>query len=149
MKSTVPLPPKKCVYCQCEFAPRSPKHITCGPVCRNKKDKRAERKGKRAKVRKWHARKTAKMLKSNGDRIVEAFGCSAKGLKRWIESKMKPDMTWANYGGTGYDLGRWHIDHKVPLAKFDFEDPAQVRAAFHYTNIQPMWSMANVVKGDS
>ena len=62
-------------------------------------------------------------------------------LRAWIESKFLPGMTWEN-------RRQWHIDHIMPLAKFDLSDPAQQAAAFHYTNLQPLWAKDNLRKGD-
>jgi hypothetical protein len=50
-------------------------------------------------------------------------------------------MSWQNYG-------EWHIDHVRPLASFDLSDPAQQRAAFHFSNTQPLWAKENLAKSD-
>ena len=39
--------------------------------------------------------------------------------------------------------GDWHIDHITPLASVDLSDPAAVRSACHYTNLQPLWASVN------
>lgn len=71
---------------------------------------------------------------------IELIGCDVDNLKVYIESHFYDDMSWDNYG-------KWHIDHKIPCARFDFTDPAQQRECFHYTNLQPLWAKENIAKG--
>jgi hypothetical protein len=47
---------------------------------------------------------------------VRDLGCSIEEFISYLESKFKPGMSWNNYG-----LNGWHIDHIIPLAKFDLE----------------------------
>jgi hypothetical protein len=74
---------------------------------------------------------------------LEYVGCTASELRCWLESKFLSGMTWENRGRHG-----WHIDHIIPLAKFDLSDPVQQAAAFHYTNLQPLWAKDNLRKSD-
>jgi hypothetical protein len=67
-------------------------------------------------------------------------GCTVPELMAHLSSKFQPGMTWDNYG-------KWHIDHKRPLAAFDLTDPAQLATACHYTNLQPLWASDNIRKG--
>lgn len=87
-----------------------------------------------------HALKKSNSRKSM--RTLELLGCSAAELASHIQSLFLPGMTWENRGRHG-----WHIDHIVPLSKFDLSDPAQQAAAFHYTNLQPLWAKDNLSKG--
>ena len=41
-----------------------------------------------------------------------------------------------------------HIDHVIPLSAFNLDDQEQQRAAFHYTNLRPMWAIENKRKSD-
>jgi hypothetical protein len=45
-------------------------------------------------------------------------------------------------------IGDIHIDHVIPLAKFNLSDPEQQQSAFHYTNLRPMWGLENKQKSD-
>lgn len=75
-------------------------------------------------------------------RTIDLIGCTVAELARHLESKFLPGMTWENRGANG-----WHIDHIIPIAKFDLSDPQQQAAAFHYTNLQPLWAEDNRRKG--
>lgn len=69
------------------------------------------------------------------------IGCSVPRLRRHLESKWQPGMTWKTYGKFG-----WHIDHIKPCSSFDLSKPGQQRACFHYTNLQPLWAFDNLSK---
>lgn len=75
-------------------------------------------------------------------RTFDLIGCSPTELRAHIEALFLPGMSWEN-------RHLWHVDHKRPLASFDLRDPVQQRAAFHYTNLQPLWAEDNRRKSDS
>lgn len=58
-----------------------------------------------------------------------------------LERQFLPGMTWAN-------KGRWHIDHVIPLASFDFTSPedADFQAAWALSNLRPLWGLDNIRK---
>lgn len=70
---------------------------------------------------------------------IQDLGCSIEELKQHLESKFQIGMTWDNYG-------EWHIDHVVPLSKFDLTNKNQVKEACNYTNLQPLWAEDNFRK---
>lgn len=74
---------------------------------------------------------------------IENLGCSLDEFKSYLESKFQPGMSWENYGQFG-----WHVDHIVALSKFNLTDPEQLQQACHYTNLQPLWWLENVQKGN-
>jgi len=76
----------------------------------------------------------------SGSAILE-LGCSVEELKKHLESKFQPGMTWGNHS-----LNGWHIDHIIPLNSFDLTDPEQFKKACHYTNSQPLWAQDNWYK---
>ena len=61
-------------------------------------------------------------------------------LKKYLENKFKPGMSWKK-------RGLIHIDHIIPCASFDLTDPKQQAICFHYTNLQPLWAKENLIKG--
>ena len=83
-----------------------------------------------------------------GEGEIGRCGNSAKsaplpGAEAEIAAGFLPGMTWENHTRSG-----WHIDHIVPCAAFDLSDPAQQRACFHYTNLQPLWAKTNLKKSN-
>ena len=73
--------------------------------------------------------------------MIKLVGCSIIQLKKFIENKFIVGMSWDNYG-------KWHIDHIKPCAKFDLTKLAEQLACFHYSNLQPLWALDNIIKGD-
>ena len=74
---------------------------------------------------------------------IADLGCTIPELKKHLESKFQTGMTWDNRGK------EWHIDHVIPLARFNLQDRQQFLVACHYTNLQPLWARDNIVKGKS
>jgi len=73
---------------------------------------------------------------------LELIGCSREYFLYYLESQFTEGMSWDNYGVKG-----WHVDHKLPLVNFDLLDKEEVKKAFHYTNLQPLWWYDNLSKG--
>lgn len=74
---------------------------------------------------------------------VKDLGCTVSELRQHLESKFQIGMSWDNYGVYG-----WHIDHVIPLSSFDLTDQEQFKKACHYTNLQPLWAIDNIKKGN-
>ena len=62
-------------------------------------------------------------------------------LRNYLEKQFKEGMTWENYG-------QWHIDHIIPLSSFNLLDEKEVKKAIHYSNLQPLWAIDNLKKGN-
>lgn len=75
-------------------------------------------------------------------RTTILLGCSAEYLKQHIENQFSDGMTWDNHGVV------WHIDHIVPLSKVNWEDSDSYAKACHYTNLQPLFALDNIRKGN-
>lgn len=80
-----------------------------------------------------------------GGSAVRDLGCSIPEFKAHLESKFQEGMTWDNWGK---GLGKWNIDHIIPLAAFDLTNRQHVVLACYYLNLQPLWSEDNARKGD-
>jgi hypothetical protein len=72
---------------------------------------------------------------------MELLGCSFEFLKQHIESQFRGGMCWE-------DRFSFHIDHIRPLDSFDLTDPEQLKAACHWTNLQPLPPIENIRKSN-
>ena len=86
--------------------------------------------------------KVHKMLKNQPTSYINIIGCNIDFLKKWIEFRFDSNMTWNNFGSY------WHIDHILPINKFDLTKPGDINICFHWTNLQPLQSFENISKSD-
>jgi hypothetical protein len=70
------------------------------------------------------------------------LGCTFEQFRAYIEVQFVEGMAWSNYGTA------WEIDHKTPISAFDLSQPDQQKAAFRFTNCQPLWTTENRAKSD-
>ena len=82
-------------------------------------------------------------LKGNYKSLSTMFliGCDIDYLMYHIQEQFTEGMSWDNYGD-------WHVDHIKPCAKFDLSKPEEQHKCFNYTNLQPLWALDNILKGD-
>jgi hypothetical protein len=82
-------------------------------------------------------------LKSKGwgknNKFVEYIGCTQNELMVHIEKQFTEGMSWLN-------VGKWHIDHIIPLSSAQTEE--EMYKLCHYTNLQPLWALDNIKKGN-
>lgn len=83
--------------------------------------------------------KSDKIIKDKS--IIELIGCDFNFLKKYIEDKFLPTMSWENYGKY------WHIDHIKPCSLFDLSLIEEQKICFHYTNLQPLFAITQVIGG--
>jgi hypothetical protein len=83
--------------------------------------------------------KNRKITKSNTN--IKLLGCSYADLKKYIESKFTPGMTWDKVLKSEI-----HLDHIIPVDNFNLFDVEEQKRCFHYTNLQPLWGEENQQK---
>lgn len=76
---------------------------------------------------------------------IKDLGCTVNELINHLESLFEPGMTWKNYG---CKKNNWSLDHIKPLSKFDLTKRNEFLEACHYKNLQPMWHIENIKKGN-
>jgi hypothetical protein len=81
----------------------------------------------------------------NGQCWEKLVGYTLEELIRHLSKQFTEGITWDNYGAY------WHIDHKIPIAAFNFTTPKDYdfKACWSLKNLRPLEKTANLVKGDS
>jgi len=87
--------------------------------------------------------KLRKTFKNN--KTLDLLGCSKEFLRNYLESKFLDGMSWENYGK---EMNNWNIDHIIPCDAFDLTKIEQQKICFHYTNLQPLWKLDNILKSN-
>lgn len=66
---------------------------------------------------------------------------SVEDLRTHIERQFLPGMGWHN-------MGRWHIDHILPITSFKITGPdcAEFKACWSLPNLRPLWAIDNIKK---
>ena len=72
---------------------------------------------------------------------VEYLGCSSDEYFKWIFS-YNDSFVLQNHGKV------WHIDHVIPISKFDLNDEMQQLIAFNWRNTMPLYSRDNLSKNN-
>lgn len=95
----------------------------------------------RLKINLRHRLLVALNKKQRGGSVIRDLGCSILELKNYLESKFTEGMSWER-------RGEIHIDHIIPLSSFDLTNREHFLKANHYTNLQPLWAVDNIRKGN-
>jgi hypothetical protein len=81
--------------------------------------------------RKWQiAFRRYVMLESPCSYYAPFFALDAPNLRKWIETQFTGAQTWATFSQT------WQFEHRVPVALFNFEQEADLKLCWHFTNIR-------------
>jgi hypothetical protein len=79
-------------------------------------------------------------LKKN--KYSDFLGCDISFFKKWIEFRFNENMNWENMGTI------WHIDHILPISKFNFQNQNEIKICYHWTNLQPLEKFNNISKSN-
>jgi hypothetical protein len=78
-------------------------------------------------------------LKNKNKHTVEYLGCNSNDYLNWLSNYNK-NYNLENRGK------EWHIDHVIPLSKFDLDDQQQQLIAFNWRNTMPLSPKENLSK---
>lgn len=76
------------------------------------------------------------------DSALEFLGCTLDFFKAWLTYCFAEGMDFENHGSV------WHIDHTIPCSKFNFSNDGEQRICFHWSNMKPMYAVANISKNN-
>lgn len=85
----------------------------------------------------YRALKYTNQEKNN--KTIDILKYSPIDLKNHLESLFLEGMSWDNYG-------EWHIDHIIPLSKFNKDTPIHIINSLD--NLQPLWAIDNLIKSN-
>lgn len=85
----------------------------------------------------WSYLKKQNITKKN--KTIDIVGCSPSELREYLEKQFVDGMSWEN-------RNLWNIDHIIPLSSAKTEE--ELYKLFHYTNLQPLWMIDNIKKGN-
>jgi hypothetical protein len=73
----------------------------------------------------------------------EILQYSPEELSIHLENQFTEGMTWENYG-------EWHVDHKLPITVFNFQEIGdnEFMRCWGLDNLQPMWADENIRKSN-
>lgn len=73
-------------------------------------------------------------------KTMELLGCTIEFFMNHLSEKFTEGMNFENYG-------KWHIDHIIPLSSAG-NDLDRIKELCHYSNLQPLWAIDNIKKGN-
>ena len=107
------------------------------------KCKDCEREDPKEKFKRYVRTRIYNCLKRNKNkRSVDYLGCSNEEYFNYIMS-YNTDYTIENYGKI------WHIDHVIPISKFDMSKDADTKIAFNWRNTMPLCKEQNLRKNNN
>jgi hypothetical protein len=81
-------------------------------------------------------------LKNKCERTIDYLDCNINEFKDWISFNITNHFTFENYGT------EWHIDHVIPVSKFDLNNKEEQYIAFNWRNTTPLSVKENLSKNN-
>lgn len=141
---------KTCIKCGIDFIACRIDRVYCSDSCKHsasaKRNKIRHRNDPKTRLNRRISKSISNGLSKGkqGSSWRDLVGWDADDLRLHLERQFKKGMTWDNYGTC------WHIDHKIPIAAFNFESHEDIdfKRCWSLKNLQPLWSMENIIKSD-
>jgi len=105
------------------------------------KYKKGNPEGKNQKIKRTLRTRIFRVLEAKTKRTSEYLGCSGDEYIKWLLVNNN-NYNLENHGK------EWHIDHVIPLSKFDLNNQEQQLIAFNWRNTMPLSISENLKKGN-
>lgn len=94
-----------------------------------------------AELHRQHLRNAFK----SGKEAPDLLGCDKEFLSKWFEFQFTfdPEMKLENHGTY------WHIDHVLPINKWNLTDEEHKKLCFNWKNLMPLKAFSNISKHDN
>jgi len=73
----------------------------------------------------------------------ELLGEDLNFIKEWFDFCFSDEMNFGNQGSV------WHVDHVIPISKFNAKDEDDVKNCFNWKNLCPLLKFDNISKKDN
>jgi hypothetical protein len=145
---------KKCIYCHCVFDKsyfKCKKCLDCKRKCDNEYNKNDFIKDRKRIKRQTDISCKFKHLQSSrirnsliykSKKTIEYLGCNTEQYFNWLKYNFIDTFCFENHGK------EWHIDHVIPLSKFDITNEEQQLIAFNWRNTMPLSVKENLSKNN-
>lgn len=74
---------------------------------------------------------------------IEYLGTTSEIFKSWIEFNFEENMNFENHGKY------WHVDHVIPVSKFNINKEEDVLKCFNWINLSPLTKIDNLTKSNN
>ena len=82
-------------------------------------------------------------VSKNKLRTKDLLGEEISFIENWFKFCFIDTMSWENQGSV------WHIDHVIPISKFNISSEEDVVYCFNWKNLSPLSSIKNMTKKDN
>ena len=80
---------------------------------------------------------------NNTKNTIEYLGTTSEIFKSWIEFNFEENMNFENHGKY------WHVDHVIPVSKFNINKEEDVLKCFNWINLSPLTKIDNLTKSNN
>lgn len=93
------------------------------------------------KMKKNYSRRLSLIIQKDKP-TLKYLGVELSFLKKWFEFCFKKGYSFENYGSF------WHIDHVIPVNKWNLDDDQENELCFSWYNLSPLKGDENISKHD-